>query len=165
MNTNFSLLKSPHIPAMLSFEWQAQGRPLNSFIAGFKTLHFKKYKSYSQMNEGWGGGGGVERELLMCPVGRRELNLPEQLESALQRGGCSILVAQPGTHLHPPLPPTKPQIPNIYYCFGRSAASSRHTLMFLLQPALFPDPPVTLLSLPHTLQGASVPPGERSLGV
>lgn len=44
---------------MLSFEWQTQGRPLNSFIAGFKTLHFKKYKSYSQMNGvgGWGGGG------------------------------------------------------------------------------------------------------------
>lgn len=47
---------------MLSFEWRTQGRPLNSFIAGFKTLHFKKYKSYSQMNGergfgvGWGGG-------------------------------------------------------------------------------------------------------------
>lgn len=61
MNTNFSLLKSPHIPAMLSFEWQTQGRPLNSFIAGFKTLHFKKYKSYSQMNEGLRGRGGDER--------------------------------------------------------------------------------------------------------
>ena len=56
MNTNFSLLKSPHIPAMLSFEWRTQGRPLNSFIVGFKTLHFKKYKSYSQMNEGERGG-------------------------------------------------------------------------------------------------------------
>lgn len=38
VNTNFSLLKSPHIPAMLSFEWRTQGRPLNSFIVGFKTL-------------------------------------------------------------------------------------------------------------------------------
>lgn len=77
VNTNFSLLKSPHIPAMLSFECRTQGRPLNSFIAGFKTLHFKKYKSYSQMNEG-GGGGDWREGLLMCPVGRHELNLSPQ---------------------------------------------------------------------------------------
>lgn len=83
---------------MLSFEWQALGRPLNSFIAGFKTLHFKKYKSYSQMNEGWGVD---ERELLMCPVGRYELNLPEQLGSTLQRDCCSVLMAQPGTIYFP----------------------------------------------------------------
>lgn len=77
VNTNFSLLKSPHIPAMLSFEWRTQGRPLNSFIAGFKTLHFKKYKSYSQMN---GAGGGVDWRagLLMCPVGWHELSLSPQ---------------------------------------------------------------------------------------
>lgn len=73
VNTNFSLLKSPHIPAMLSFEWRTQGRPLNSFIVGFKTLHFKKYKSYSQMNEG--ERGDWREGLLMCPVGRHELNL------------------------------------------------------------------------------------------
>lgn len=72
VNTNFSLLKSPHIPAMLSFEWRARGRPLNSFIVGFKTLHFKKYKSYSQMNEG--ERGDWREGLLMCPVGRHELN-------------------------------------------------------------------------------------------
>lgn len=72
VNTNFSLLKSPHIPAMLSFEWRTQGRPLNSFIVGFKTLHFKKYKSYSQMNEG--ERGDWREGLLMCPVGRHELN-------------------------------------------------------------------------------------------
>lgn len=76
VNTNFSLLKSPHIPAMLSFEWQTQGRPLNSFIVGFKTLHFKKYKSYSQMNEG--ERGDWREGLLMCPVGRHELNLSPQ---------------------------------------------------------------------------------------
>lgn len=103
MNTNFALLKSPHIPAMLSFEWQAQGRPLNSFIAGFKTLHFKKYKSYSQMNEGWVCvcvlGGVDERELLMCPVGRHKLNLPEQLKSSL---AVRWLTAQPGTHFTSP---------------------------------------------------------------
>lgn len=76
VNTNFSLLKSPHIPAMLSFEWQTQGRPLNSFIVGFKTLHFKKYKSYSQMNEG--ETGDWREGLLMCPVGLHELNLSPQ---------------------------------------------------------------------------------------
>lgn len=68
VNTNFSLLKSPHIHAMLSFEWRTQGRPLNSFIVGFKTLHFKKYKSYSQMNEA--ERGDWREGLLMCPVGR-----------------------------------------------------------------------------------------------
>lgn len=73
VNTNFSLLKSPHIPAMLSFEWRTQGRPLNSFIVGFKTLHFKKYKSYSQMNEG--ERGDWREGLLMCPVGRHEPSL------------------------------------------------------------------------------------------
>lgn len=61
---------------MLSFEWQTQGRPLNSFIVGFKTLHFKKYKSYSQMNEG--ERGDWREGLLMCPVGRHELNLSPQ---------------------------------------------------------------------------------------
>lgn len=76
VNTNFSLLKSPHIPAMLSFEWRTQGRPLNSFIVGFKTLHFKKYKSYSQMNEA--ERGDWREGLLMCPVGRHELSLSPQ---------------------------------------------------------------------------------------
>lgn len=73
VNTNFSLLKSRHIPAMLSFEWRTQGKALNSFIVGFKTLHFKKYKSYSQMNEG--ERGDWREGLLMCPVGQHELNL------------------------------------------------------------------------------------------
>lgn len=100
VNTNFSLLKSPHIPAMLSFEWRTQGRPLNSFIVGFKTLHFKKYKSYSQMNEG--ERGDWREGLLMCPVGQHELNLlPELLKSTLQWDGCSVLTTQLNTrHLN-----------------------------------------------------------------
>lgn len=64
-----------------------------------------------------GCGGVDEGELLMCPVGRHELNLPEQLQSSLQRHGCSILTAQPGTRL----PPAKPQILNICQCFARNA--------------------------------------------
>lgn len=68
-----------------------------------------------------GCGGVDEGELLMCPVGRHELNLPEQLQSSLQRDGCSILAAQPGTRL----PPPKPQILNICQCFPRNAAIVR----------------------------------------
>lgn len=89
VNTNFSLLKSPHIPAMLSFEWRTQGRPLNSFIVGFKTLHFKKYKSYSQMNEA--ERGDWREGLLMCPVGRHELSLSPQaaqIHSPVRRRLC-----------------------------------------------------------------------------
>lgn len=99
VNTNFSLLKSPHIPAMLSFEWRTQGRPLNSFIVGFKTLHFKKYKSYSQMNEG--ERGDWREGLLMCPVGRHELNpSPQaaQIHSPVRSLLCPYDPAH-GTHL------------------------------------------------------------------
>ena len=92
MNTNLYLLKNPHIPAMLSFEWQTQGRPLNSFIEGFKTLHFKKYKSYSQMNEGerglTSGASDVSRWMARA-------HLPKLLKSTLLRVGCSVPTPPP----------------------------------------------------------------------
>lgn len=91
VNTNFSLLKSPHIPAMLSFECRTQGRPLNSFIVGFKTLHFKKYKSYSQMIE---REAGIDERGFWCVPsdGTSWLFLPELLKSSLQWDGSSVLV-------------------------------------------------------------------------
>lgn len=109
-------------------------------------------------------GGVDERELLMCPVGRYELNLPEQLESTLQRDGCSVLMALPGTIYFPP----KPQISNIYYCF----AVSDH-IRNISAPALMSPRPhffgswsvsdsqqlhMGLFSLSHTLQGERSPP-------
>lgn len=82
---------------MLSFEWQTQGRPLNSFIVGFKTLHFKKYKSYSQMNE---GERGIDERGFWCvPLdGTSWIHLPKLLNSALQRDGSFVPMTQLCTH-------------------------------------------------------------------
>lgn len=99
VNTNFSLLKSPHIHAMLSFEWRTQGRPLNSFIVGFKTLHFKKYKSYSQMNEG--ERGDWREGLLMCPVGWHELNLSPQAAQIHSPVRWLLCPCDPALHTQP----------------------------------------------------------------
>lgn len=60
-------------------------------------------------------GGVDERELLMCPVGRCELSLPEQLKSSLQRDGCSVLMAKPGTIYPPPTTTTTTKTTNIKY--------------------------------------------------
>lgn len=84
---------------MLSFEWQTQGRPLNSFIVGFKTLHFKKYKSYSQMNE---GEGDWREGLLMCPIGRHELNPSPQAAQFRSPARWQLCPDDPALHtLHP----------------------------------------------------------------
>lgn len=116
VNTNFSLLKSPHIPAMLSFEWRTQGRPLNSFIVGFKTLHFKKYKSYSQMNEV--ERGGIDERGFWCVPsdGTGWIRLPKLLKCTLQWDGCSVPTTQlctHDTHSLPQLPQKHTHMQNI----------------------------------------------------
>lgn len=98
-------------------------------------------------------GGVDERELLMCPVGRHELNLPEQLKSILQRDGCSVHMAQPGTIYFPP----KPQISNIYHCFAASDQIGSH-FFGAWSVSDSQQLHMGLCCLSHTLQGEHSPP-------